>query len=177
MNIFDFFKKKRVEVTPEEEYEHQPQKATIPTPPPMPEPAKSEILLSDLIPYDFSTITENDYNGRIFLSNKLFGMFPYLDVEKFSEGKPYNVSFISLSKSFTPELRQFVDRCVATFGPTKFGEANITPTDERHLMIGRFSRMWSGVWLECGPDDENGGLTAIRLTLFDIDQTLNTIMK
>lgn len=128
--------------------------------------------VQDFINFDFSKIKEDDYIDRIVLDNPILGAFNYIDVHTFDNGVACNVDLISHSKKITPELRQFIAFCAKEFGPTKNGEAEITPMDERLLMMGRFSRLWHDVWVDCGPDMENGGIQALRLTLFNVQKLL-----
>lgn len=127
----------------------------------------------DFIDYDFSSIKEDAYSERIILDTPIFGSFYYIEVCRFDNGTASNVELISHSKKFTPELREFIAFCADEFGPTKAGETSVTPTDEKLLMLGRFSRMWPNLWLECGPDMENGGITALRITLYDVQNKLS----
>ncbi len=177
MGIFDFFgKKKSTEAQPNDKHPHA-NHSFAPTSSQKTLETKPKRTLGEIINYDFASLRENEYDGRIVLDNELFGFFHYLDVVKFVDGKPYNVTFTSLYKRFNVHIKEFINNCVATFGKTRYGEGLLTPLDEKMLLIGRFSRLWDNVWFECGPDSESNELTALRFTVFNIDSTLNTIIR
>lgn len=133
--------------------------------------------IADFFKTDILNLSENDYRERVILNEADYelGMFHYVDVS-FRNGKVNNITFSSLFKHSTPEFREFIDRCALTFGPTKSGESQLTANDLILIMRGRFSRLWKNLWIDCGPDEEDG-LTAIRITIFSPETTGNIILN
>lgn len=149
---------------------------------PLVEPAVQNTLelppqrtIADYFNADILNLISEDYQERVTLPVPEMGVFPFVDTH-YNDGSVSSVEFISLSKRFTPELIEFINDCSSTFGLTKTNEGNVTPQDEALLLRGRFSRLWKDVWLECGPDENNGGLTALRLTIFNPSVVGKTII-
>lgn len=159
MGLFNIFKKNRAESKPQ------------PTTPPTYQQADviAKQSIADYFSFDIIHLSPDDYPERTILTTKELGMFPYVEVHS-KEGRVTSVEFISHSKRFTPQVAEFINRCAATFGPTKAGESTLTQKDSILLQRGLFSRMWPAIWFECGPDEENGGITAVRITIFNPSQ-------
>lgn len=159
MGIFDFFKKDKVVS------KRLPQ---VLTPPPCPQlcEVRDKVSIADYFNFDILNICSEDYPERVTLAKSELGMFPYVDVH-YKNGQVNYIEFISHSKKFTPEIAELISRCAITFGATKSGETSLTQRDNMLLERGLFSRMWTPIWFDCGPDYENGGITAIRLTIFN----------
>ena len=163
MGIFNFLKKKE---EPEEQIISQTQEQDQETQPQQQAEVKTKNCIADFFNFDICHISPDDFPERVVLKKLELGMFPYVEVYS-KEGKVNSVEFISHSKKFSPELTEFINRCAKTFGPTKGGESMLTQQDEFFLVRGIFSRLWHPIWLECGPDDENGGITSLRVTIFN----------
>lgn len=158
----------------------------LPTLPP-PLPTQSQIVgtdslctvqpkrIADYFVIDMASITPADNDETIILDQRELGVFDYVKPHYDKDSNLANIEFRSLAKRFSPELIDFIKVCTETFGLTSFGEGEITARDEKLLLMGRFSRMWHNVWIDCGPDEENGGLTALRLTIFNPESTLDTV--
>lgn len=156
MGLFDIFKKNKAAS------KHQPKSQPIP----QQCDVNEKQSIADYFNFDILHISPKEYNERIVLTTAELGMFPYVEIHS-KEGHISSIEFISHSKRFTPEIAEFIKRCAATFGATKSGETILTQRDNTLLERGLFSRMWTPIWFECGPDDDNGGIPAIRVTIFN----------
>lgn len=128
---------------------------------------KIKRTIADFFHTDILGINPKDCDGRVLLSDEQLelGNFNYIEVHTKND-EVCSIEFISLYKTFSPEVIEFINRCANTFGPTATGEKGITPNDHILLYKGVFSRLWKKVWVECGPDKEHDGLTALRVTIF-----------
>lgn len=126
--------------------------------------------IADFFNTNILLITPQEDTHRITLSSPEFGLFNYVDVH-IVNSKVNNLEFISHSLKLSPGLVEFINTCASVFGPTATGESQITHKDYLLLQKGLFSRLWRNVWLECGPDERNNGVLALRLTIFSPDTT------
>lgn len=170
MGIFDLFKKNKA-------VSHgQTEEQVIKVSPQPQASIKTKGSIADFFNIDIHQINPDEYSQRIVLSEPELEMFPYVEVNA-KDGIVNSIEFISHSKIFSSELRKLINRCAKTFGPTKSGESTLTAQDSVLLQRGMFSRMWPTIWFDCGPDDENGGLTAIRVTIFNPSKNGNLQLK
>ncbi len=179
MSLFDFFKKKKTTLHEQRQPQEPmpqwyPPQQTHPQQmcPPQQMNVKIKSSIADYFNLDILHICPDEYTERVTLPVSELEMFPYVEVHS-NGGTVNSVEFISHSKKFNSELTELINRCATTFGPTKSGESVLTQRDSFLLQRGRFSRMWPKIWFECGPDEENGGLTALRITIFSPSQNGN----
>lgn len=131
--------------------------------------------IADFFNTDILNLKREDYLERVTLNRPELGIFYYVDGH--CNGDEFStIEFVSLSKKFSPELIEFINACAKTFGPTKNGEAEVGPRDHILLQKGLFSRLWKHIWIECGSDEDNGGLTAIRISIFSPIETGNLLL-
>lgn len=130
----------------------------------------SKVSIADFFNIDILNLNIEEYSERVTLPTLELGMFPYVEVHS-KDGEINSIEFISHFKNFSSELTELINRCAATFGPTKSGESILTQRDNVLLQRGLFSRMWHTIWFECGTDEKNGCLTtSIRVTIFNPSQ-------
>lgn len=162
MNIFKFFSKKK---------DNTSSKGThVPQPTPLQQFQNNKEIIADFFNTDILHLNHNDYKDRVVLDVPEMGMFYFVDA-RYVNGSLSNITFLSFSKILSPELINFVEKCANTFGPTQLGETSITSRDYFLLEKGLFSRMWKDLWVDCGPDDDNARMMAIRLTIFSPEKT------
>lgn len=133
-------------------------------------------LLRNFFKVDITTIRPNENGEPLILDNPELGCFDYVNFYLNPDGSVHNIEFISLSKNFSKELIEFINICAKKFGPTKSGETIITARDYKLLSMGMFSRLWDNVWFDVSPDEETG-LRALRLTIFNVKETANTQLR
>jgi hypothetical protein len=160
MGLFDIFKKKEV----------------LPPPPPVPQPTQTLKVeetkskhLKDFFKVDIvNLLSSEDDTIALSVEAMELGCFHSIKIKTLNDGS-HNIEMTSLSKLFTPEMYKFVASCTSAFGPTKSGEGNLTSRDVILLSKGLFSRMWKPLWLDMGRD-EDSGLMALRLTIFNVEK-------
>jgi hypothetical protein len=156
MGLFDIFKKKEPSAAP----------TPVPPAPPVEEKPKQ---LKDFFKVDIvNLLSSEDDTIALSVDAMELGCFHSIKIETLKDGS-HNIEMTSLSKLFTPEMYKFVASCTSAFGPTKLGEGNLTSKDVILLSKGLFSRMWKPLWLDMGRDEDTG-LMALRLTIFNVEK-------
>jgi hypothetical protein len=170
MGLLDLFKKKEPVITPAPIPAPPTPPPPVPTPTPPPPPIeKKPTLLKDFFKVDIVNLLSSE-DDTIIVSedDKELGCFRTIRTWTLSDGS-HNLEMTSFTKRFSPEMYEFVAACTSTFGKTKLGEGNITSKDVTFLIKGLFSRLWKPLWLDMGRDEDTG-LTALRLTIFNVEK-------
>lgn len=170
MGLLDLFKKKESSVIPTPMPAPPTPPPPVPTTTPPPPPiVKKPTLLKDFFKIDIvNMLSSEDDTIIVSEDDKELGCFRTFKIHTLSDGT-HNLEMTSFTKKFSPEMYEFVAACTSTFGKTTSGEGNLTSRDVTFLIKGVFSRLWKPLWLDMGKD-EDSGLTALRLTIFNVEK-------